>query len=173
MVPPYKRNEADEMVKLFRKFINERKNISNLSKNWVLIAEAKSLSTLENIVNSKEIIKKHGIEGNKIVIFCEFTREKRVRGVAKYVFGESFNKKIIPVDFDSSEHRYLPPDYLKKKEDLETKHSLWALESSDNLKKHHDMFIEKMDFIRREGPKMKSDATRIWWEKKMKEYPGI
>mgnify|MGYP001577234758 CR=1 FL=1 len=66
-------------------------------------------------------------------IFCEQTRKKRIKVLAKKIFDKNYNFLVVPIDFDSSANRYLPLEYLAKKENAELKHSLWALQSPKHL----------------------------------------
>lgn len=164
---PYKRSEADEMVKFFKKFC-KKPFLKKITKDWTFIAENKSLSTLENFLNSLEIVKKKNIKSANFYIFYEKTRENRVRALAKKIL-KSYKFEVFPIDFDVSQNRYLDPEFLKKKERVELRHSLWALKSPENLKKHHEMFLEKIEYFRREQVDKNPNVIRKWWESKMKD----
>src|SRR3989339_708577 len=71
---PYKRTEGAEMVKLI-KSIAKRPFLKQVTKDWLFIPEKTSLSTLENFLNCKAILKKRGIQNTNLSIFCEKTRE--------------------------------------------------------------------------------------------------
>lgn len=169
MFKPYKRNEADEMIKLFTELTEERPFLNSITKNWLFISENKSLSTLENIINSKKIIDKRKIKKANFFIFCEQTREKRTKVLVKKIFDKNYNFQITPIDFDVSANRYLSPEFLTKKENVELEHSLWALQSPENLKKHHEVFVEKIEYLRKAGHKVHVEAVKEWWEQKLKE----
>ncbi len=169
MFKPYKRTEADEMLRLLKSFIKERKFLKPITKNWLFIAENKSLSTIENLLNSNGLIKNRKIKKANVFIFCEQTREKRIKILAKKTLYKNYKIKILPIDFDVSKNRYLSPDFLNKKEKVELKHSLWALKSPTNLKKHREVFEEKIEFLRKAGNKTHTNAVREWWEKKLNE----
>lgn len=170
MLKPYKRTEADEMIKLFSVFIKERPFLKPMTKNWLFIAENKSLSTLENLLNSNKIIQKRKVKKANFFIFCEQTREKRIKVLAKKILDKNYNfLVVVPIDFDVSANRYLPIEYLAKKESTELKHSLWALKSPENIKKHHEVFVEKIEYLRKAGPKVHIEAVKKWWEQKLKE----
>lgn len=170
---PYKRTEADEMIKFFSKLIRDRPSIKSLTENWDLISENKSLSTLENLINSKKIISKRKIKKANFFIFCEQTREDRIKILARKIFDRNFNFRVEPVDFDVSANRYLSPEYLSKKENTELKHSFWALQSPDNLKKHHKFFKEKFEYFRKMGPKAHTNVVKKWWDQKLKELDNM
>lgn len=169
MLKPYNRTEAGEMIKLFGAFIKERPFLKPITKNWLFVSENKSLSTLENLLNSKNIILKRKIKKANFFIFCEQTREKRINILAKKILDKNYNFLVAPIDFDVSANRYLPVEYLIKKEEAELKHSLWALQSLKNLKKHHEVFEEKLEYFRKAGHKMHTDTVKEWWDKKLKE----
>lgn len=168
MCKPYKRTEAREMIKLL-KHIGRKPFLKDITQNWLFIPENKSLSTLENFLNSRAIIKKRGIKKAKLYIFCEQTRERRVRILAQKILSKDYNPKVISIDFDVSAGRYLPAAYLVKKEAAESRHSLWALRSSDHLKKHHKIFQEKFAYLRTMGYKVYANTLQEWWGKKLKE----
>jgi hypothetical protein len=169
MTKPYARNEADEMVKFFVELIGQRPYLNPITQNWIFIFEKESLSTLENLINGKATIKKRGIKKANLSIFCEQTREKRIKILAQKIFDKNYNFQIIPIDFDVSANRYLPPEFIAKKEKMELKYSLWALQSPENLKKYHEIFVEKIEYLRKAGSQAHVEAVRKWWEQKLKE----
>lgn len=169
LLKPYKRTEADEMIKLFSIFIKERQFLKSITKSWLFIPENKSLSTLENLLNSNQIIKKQKVKKANFFIFCEQTREKRIKVLAKKILDKNYNFLVVPIDFDVSTNRYLPTEYLAKKESAELEHSLWALQSPKNLKKHHKIFEEKFEYLRKAGHKANINAVKEWWDQKLKE----
>jgi len=169
MLKPYKRTEADEMIKLFSTLIKERPFLKLMTKNWLFIPENKSLSTLENLLNSNKIIQKRKIKKANFFIFCEQTRERRIKILAKKILDKNYNFLVVPIDFDVSANRYLPIEYLAKKENVELKHSLWALQSPENLKKHHKVFEDKFEYLRKAGHKAQVSAVKEWWDQKLKE----
>lgn len=169
MIKPYKRTEADEMIKFFDAFIKERPLLKPITKNWLFIPENRSLSTLENLLNSNKIIQKRKFKIANFFIFCEQTRGKRIKVLAKKILDKNYNLLVIPIDFDVSPNRYLPVEYLAKKEGAELKHSLWVLQSPENLKKHHEVFEEKFEYLRKAGHKAHANAVKEWWDQKLKE----
>lgn len=166
---PCKRTEADEIIKLFKNIV-KKPFLTKITQNWLFIAEKKSLSTLENLLNCQEILKNKSIKQNNanIYIFCEQTREKRIKTLAKKVLGKNYNLKIIPIDFDISSNRYVNPEFLAKKEHLGLKSALWALQNPENLQKYRESFKEKIDFLRKKGAKNQPEAVKKWWEQKIK-----
>ena len=127
------------------------------------------MSTLENLLNCRQIIKKRHIKKANLYIFCEQTREKRIKALAKKILNKNYNFWAIPIDFDVSANRYLSIDFIAKKEKAELKHALWALQSTKNLKKHHAVFAEKIEYLRKADPKMHVETIKKWWEQKLKE----
>lgn len=128
MFKPYKRSEGGEMVRLFKQ-LAKRPAVKTETKGWRIKAEAKSLSTLENMVNCKAMLQTAGMRRGTVYIACEFTRKGRIQKVAKAVFGKRYKIQVIPIDFDISINRYLGQERLKEKEKYETRHALWALKS--------------------------------------------
>jgi hypothetical protein len=169
MSKPYQRTEAEEMARFFANLIKNRTFLNQITKKWMLIPEKESLSTLENIINSKKIIKSRKIDKDNIFIFCEHTREKRIKTLAKKIFDKDYDFQVLSIDFDISVNRYLPAEFVAKKEQAELKHSLLALESPEKLKKHHQIFAEKFEYLRKMGQKRHTEAVKKWWEEKLKE----
>ncbi|EKD33331.1 MAG: hypothetical protein ACD_76C00045G0017 [uncultured bacterium] len=169
MYKPYKRNEADEMIRFFNTSIKQKPFLIQITKNWRFVSEKESLSTLENLLYSKKIIAQRKIKKANLFIFCEQTRENRIKILAKKIFHKQFRIQVTPVDFDTSANRYLSPEFIGKKERSELKHSFWALQSQENLKKHHEFFVEKIDYLRKAGPRAHVDAVKKLWEKNFKE----
>jgi hypothetical protein len=168
MFKPYKRTEAEEMIRLLKN-LSKRPFLKKITRNWLFIPEKKSLSTLENFINCQQIIKKRRIKKANFYVFCEQTRAKGIKILAKKIFNKNYNFLIIPIDFDVSANRYLSIDFIAKKEKAELEHSLWALQSPKNLKKHHKVFAERIEYLRKAGPKVHVEAVKEWWEQKLKE----
>jgi len=168
MIAPYKRSEAGEMKKYFD-FLAKRKFVGKQTKNWKLLTDTASLSTMENILNSKRIIEKRDIKSARIGIFCEFTRRNRITKLAKSIFDSGYKIEVFNMDFSISENRYLDEDYLLQKEKNALKFDFWALRSEENLKAYHKNFSDKFKFLRSYGPERKQEALKIWWENKKDE----
>jgi len=168
MFKPYKRTEAEEMIKLLKK-LAKRPFLKIATQDWLFISEKKSLSTLENFLNCKAVLKKRKIQKANLYIFCEQTREKRIKMVGKKVLGKNYNFQVVPIDFDVSPNRYIDLEFLTKKEQAELKHSMWALKNPENLKKHHGLFREKINYLRKAGPEIHVDAIKKWWIKELKK----
>ena len=167
LLKPYRRTEAKEMVRWFKILIRQRKNLKTITSHWQFTPESHSISTLENLLYSHQIIKRFNLKGPKIFIFCEQTRARRIKILAKKIF-KNCRLQILPIDFDVSANRYLPVEYLKEKEKTEIKHSLWALKNHQNLAKHHQMFLEKFQYLRAVPRHRQVKAIRKWWDEKIK-----
>lgn len=168
MIKPYKRTEADEMMRFFKKLAS-RRGVHEATCKWRFITERKSISSLENILQSKEILQKRKIGQADITLFCEHTRKRRVSILSKKLFSKNLNINVEPIDFDVSPNRYLDSEFLKKKERVELKHCLWALKSPENLEKHHKFFVEKIAYLRKAGPKAHVKAVKQFWQEKLRE----
>lgn len=163
---PYRRTEANELIRLFRTF-SQRSFVKRATARWKLVPERRSLSTLENIINAKAIIGQKKLGSTRPHMFCEKTREHRVRAVAKQVFRKE--PDVIAIDFDTSPNRYLDIRTLARKEHEELQHSLWALKSPQNLREHHELFQQKIAYFRRVGPRNHTQAIQTWWRQKLQE----
>jgi hypothetical protein len=60
-----------------------------------------------------------------------------------------------------------------KKEKAELEHSVWALQNPENLKKHHKVFVEKIEYLRKAGPRAHVEAMQKWWKQKLKELKKL
>jgi hypothetical protein len=165
MRKPYRRTEAQEMMKFFR-VLMQRPAVKAKVKAWTLLAEMKSLSTLDNIIYVRDLFEQRSIESSSLSIFCEKTRVERVKAITRKIFTKAV---VIPIDFDQSANRYLDPALLQRISREGAKFDLWALKSEANLKKHRDIFKEKFVYLRKAGPDVHVEAVRTWWEMKLKE----
>ena len=163
MIAPYKRSEAGEMKNFFD-FLAKREFVRDLTKDWTLLTDTASLSTMENILNSKKIIEKRNIKSARIGIFCEFTRKSRITKLAKTIFGSGYKVEVFAIDFSISQNRYLDIAYIIEKEKNALKFDLWALESEENLKVYHKKFSDKFKFLRSYGPEKHQEAIQVWWK---------
>lgn len=162
---PYRRVEATEMARFFRE---QLKKLPPRQRNWRMYSEQKSLSTLENLLFAKDLLKKQRVTGSNITIFCEATREHRVSVLAKRLFGKHYSLHVVPIDFDTSSNRYLGADFFETKEARVLQLDLWALKSADNYKRYHQLFLEKISFLRSKGAKHHAKAIEEWWQMKLK-----
>lgn len=163
MYKPYKRVEAQEMSKFFRSYA-DRSVCRIVTKTWKYFLEKKSLSTLENLVYAKHLLDQKKIDISSLTIFCEVTREKRIKRLAKKVFGKA---NIIAIDFDISENRYIDPKLIEQKEREAIKLDTWTLARPERLKQYRKLFVDKMTFLRKAGPGNHQAALREWWKKRL------
>lgn len=158
--PPYKRTEAKEMFGLFKSLTRK---VASFARAWEYTLEQKSISGIENLIYTKDILKKSKIR----YVFCEWTRRKRIKIWSKKILGK--NTQVIPIDFDVSSNRYLNKDFLNKKELKETKLGLKAVENNALLKECINWHKRKLEFFRKNGHIKNSDVVRKWWEEELKK----
>ncbi|MDO8622594.1 MAG: hypothetical protein Q7R80_05170 [bacterium] len=116
MWPPYRRTEAGEMAKWLR----PRMRALGLSTHWGITSIATELTALENML----AVAKRYPKG-PMVYFCEWTRLKKMRTLAKRIFGKRC--LVVGIEFDGSAPRYdLNGRRALEHEDLQ--YSLAALE---------------------------------------------
>lgn len=178
--PPYEGTEAEVIGSHIRKLI-DRSATGDRCKEWSIVLEDRSLSTLENLVFAKEIVhSEKNVES--MTVFCEVTRRNRMQIVGDAVFGATPFMKIDPIDFDVSANRYLDPAIIEQKEDIEIRGSLWALESPERLARHHELFERKFVLLRslQDGGMSHVDAVAEWYRQApeliaelMPEHPGL
>lgn len=113
--PPYRRTEAGEMARWLEPRITKHK----LAKQWKLNPIATEVSAIENMLACRGIYKRH-----HPLYFCEQSREKKMRILAKKIFGAKAT--VVPIDFDRSPAQFdTKTRKALEKEDLE--YSLRAL----------------------------------------------
>lgn len=168
-IPPYDGTEAVIMGDYIQKLI-DRPVIGDRCSQWLFKLEDQSLSTLENLVFVKRIIDETE-SAESITIFCEETRGERIQKVSRAVFGESVSLIIEPIDFDVSETRYLSNEIIEKRELAEIAGSVWALQNSERLAKHHALFERKLALLRtlQDAGMSHVDAVAEWY----RQAPGI
>lgn len=155
---PYKRTEAQEMIKLIKKFVTGSGLV--VARKWKLVLVNRALSTLENLLGAQAVLKKSGLNSPSIHIFCEYTRSNRVGQLARQIFGT--NKiKLMPIDFDTSSLRYQRNginQFEKKMLQLE----LSAIKDEKIRKQLHKLYEEKLTFLRRAGVAKHGLAIQQW-----------
>lgn len=159
---PYRRTEAGEMLKMFKRQVGAS-FLKKATARWCLAEERKAISTLENLLNAKKFFRNNKAA---VFVFCEETRQDRVRKLVKKIFGR-LPVKIVPVDFDASANRYRGDNYLSEKETLALKVDLWGLKSRKNLHKHHLAHEERLAILRRAPENKRGEALNEWWKKWM------
>lgn len=162
--PPFTGTEADALAAFLREQMM-RDELRPLTLDWSIFPEAKSLSSLENLVFAKEIMESESLNGD-VHVFCEKTRENRVTQFAEKIFVGS-RVAIHAIDFDTSKNRYLDPAILGKKESVALIEGLLTLENPERLKEHHALFEKKFAFIRQRQSEGLShvDAVTEWFKK--------
>jgi len=164
--PPYRRTEAGEMKKLFVSLM-KRKFVKLETRNWKLVTEKKSsISTLENILYSNEYLKQKKIDG-RICIFCELTREKRIKTLCRKVFGKCL-MGVISIDFDLSLNRYLDSKFIAQKERRVLNWELKALRDKKSFTEYRKMHDKKLDFFRKNDYIHNPRVVEEWWKRNLK-----
>ena len=161
--PPYEGTEA-RTISTYLKTLMDREAVAGVTKKWRILEEDQSLSSLENLVFAANIIKQHNLSGH-VTIFCEFSRGNKLQTFAPHIFKDrSIN--VVSIDFDISKNRYLDPEVIQRKEALGIKEGLWTLEDSERLKRHHEFFQRKFDFLRKRQSEGLShvDAVEEWFK---------
>lgn len=167
--PPYDGTEAGQMGEFFESLMQNASKVIDLHK-WKLEVEEEALSTLENIVLSERILRGYDID--EIVIFCEHTREMRVRAIGQEVFQKKI--RVVSIDFDISINRYVDKEEIETRERSVLEESLWALQNEDNMRRHHRIFKEKLDLIKslQEKGMSHEEAVREWHKISMEIMKG-
>ncbi len=128
--PPYRRNEATEMRKLFRHLLN-RDVLRGLTSRLKLSQDKCSFSALESLRSAANVIQ--DLYGEwRIIVFCEHTRTGRILKLAQHIFNAmGYGVRVIPIDFDQSDLRYHDREAIEQRERGETEYALNALGSSE------------------------------------------
>jgi len=165
MWPPYRRTEAVVMMGALRLFAS-RQAVAKQTARWTWKAEPLAISTLENAVFTKRLLQ----PTDRVTVFCEQTRAKRLRFLYRRVFG-SLRFRLQPIDFDVSTNRYTPvsPALERKFQQL----NAWALRSPRNLAEHHRFYAERLRFLRRYGATRHVEAVREWNKRAEEEFPDF
>lgn len=166
---PFRRTEASEMKKLFLRLMKKPK-FRTRTKDWKLLLETKSLSTLENLLYSREVLREADARTKFIRIFCEFTRKKRVYALAKKIFGNRRTVSVAPADFDQSSERFMEPEALQHRERRELNMALWALKSRRRLEMWHERFKDKFSRMRKAPTALDAKLVRREWEREMTSW---
>lgn len=141
---PYTGTEAEEMMRYLTSLI-ERPCMNGAGLSWKMLPDKASLSSLENMLRARDVLA-HEADIDEIVLFCEATRTQRNERIAREVFG-ALPVRVVGIDFDISQNRYAL-EHIKTKEELETAHALWALQSPEHLAQHHAFFEQRLHRLR-------------------------
>lgn len=165
MWPPYRRTEAGVMMGALRLLAN-RPVIKKETARWRWKVEPKAISTLENALFTKRLLR----QTDRVTVFCEQTRVKRLRHLYRQVFG-SIQCRFQAIDFDVSTNRYIPTSpsveqAFRRLNDL-------ALRSPHNLAEHHRFYAERLRFLRRYGAARHVEAVREWNKRAEEEFPDF
>ncbi|HAU66158.1 MAG: hypothetical protein A2017_16300 [Lentisphaerae bacterium GWF2_44_16] len=161
--PPFTGTEA-ELIAGHLSHLVARNEVKRHTLEWKILSEDQSLSTLENLLFSEQLIQAHNLTGT-VTIFCEKTREVRLKIFADHIFGIGV-AVVQAIDFDLTKNRYLDQEVLAKKEGLALKEGLWTLEEPTRIQKHHEFFQKKFEFLRRRQSEGLShiDAVTEWFQ---------
>lgn len=159
---PYRGTEG-EMIAACLTDLLARDEVKQYVSSWRIIPETQSLSTLENLLFAKKLMEEQHLAGS-VTIFCEKTREERLKAFAHRIFGS--DALVQSIDFDLSKNRYLDPEVLATKEAKALNEGLWTLEEPNRIKKHHELFEQKLAFLRRRQSEGLShvDAVEEWFK---------
>lgn len=161
MLEPYERTEAAEMIKLFDLLI-KREQCREFTKDWKLIAEDESISTLENLMFAKDVIEKEKIEAGKINLIFEATRTNRIKTLAAKVFDSKVD--FIPFDFSQSAQRYASRELIEEKENIILNHDMMFLDKKISFEEYHHPYTERLRLLRME-PGSHDEAVKKLWKK--------
>lgn len=161
--PPFQGTEAQMITDYIRDLMN-REATHEQTMDWNIFPETRSLSTLENLIFAKEIIRLQKLKGS-ITLFCEKTREARLRLFADHVFQDA-SVDVFAIDFDISKNRYLDQEIIQRKENVATQEGLWTLQDPERMQKHHELFEAKFAFLRKRQSEGLShvDAVKEWFK---------
>jgi len=160
MKKPYKRTEAEEMMKLFNNIDSQK------SENLIKIKEDRSLSTIENLINSKKILEKLRLGNARVNIFCDKLRSYRVETLASEIFN---NFEIISYKFAGNKYKKVKR-LIKEKERLGIKYYLWAMKDKDNWKIYRKNLKERLRILRNTPPNKWNEVEVEIWKKAIKEF---
>ncbi len=163
LLKPYRRTEAGEMIKVFRRLM-QRASVKKQVRSWQLIPEIKALSTLDNLLYTHEILQAKALQTRPLIIIGEKTRHKRIGILARYIFG---NARVQSIDFDQSPNRYLDADFLQQKESKGLKFDLCALKGAQNLKEHRALFKKRLALFRQAGSGEHVEQVKKWWQQEI------
>lgn len=163
MYPPYRRSEAVEMRNVFRRLMKRPACVKQV-KAWSLLTETMSLSTLDNFIYTKELLKRKNVKDEFVQVFGEFTRKQRLQRQAGHFFKQSL---VTAIDFDQAGNRYLESSFIEKREREAYKLEHRVLIGRVPYIQYRQLFVRKIQYLREAGPDAHVDAVRRWWEEQL------
>jgi hypothetical protein len=171
-MPPFKRKDFDEMVRFFT-YLCQRDAVKKFTRTWKVYRESRSLSTLENFVNMRDLLKQKNIPVSRLFIFLEHVKADFRKHLLRYIFPEEWKTKILSIDFDTSPTRYQDTQSIADKERVLMKYSLWALRKPKNMKKYKQVCKERVAILRSVRPEQQAETLQEWQSKKLEEMKKI
>lgn len=163
MRPPYRRTEAGEMLKFFRKWA-QRRELRDTVESWHVASNDRSLGVPNSLTWFVEYLTR--VDFDHTVVFCEKTRRRRVESLMQQLVGPNVFRDglaaTLGIDFDTSANRYRPPNEIEEHEARELDLDTWALESPVNLDRYGYLREERLKFLRAAGPRQHVQAIRDW-----------
>jgi len=160
------KTEASEM----RRFARDLSRDPRFNCAWERVEfaeERRSLSSLENLLFARELMKESGIRPRRIATFCELTRKKRIKTLARKIFRGKAAVDVLAVDFDRSPDRYLETETMRMREWNHLKFDLWALKSPENLASHRSLVEKRLRKLRQKGVTDRI-KTQLWWSRELR-----
>jgi hypothetical protein len=165
MLPPCRRTEAGEMAVVLKAWA-ARPECRRALKGWHWQREDKAILTVENLLNTQAWAARQGWSSARLTIFVEATRAARVRRLARLVF-PGWTARVVPVDFDLSANRYLEADFLRRREQAQTRWEARAVHDPAFRRELHALALRRLAMLRTAGPDGHVAAVRVWWEKEL------
>lgn len=162
--PPFEGTEAEKMADYLQAMM-QREELLVPTQQWQIIPENTSLSSLENQLFARDVMRRNDLSG-PISVFCDTTRAERIGIIAEKIHTPN-PITIVPIDFDVSTNRYTNLDAIAEKEAFGIKENLWTLEDPERIKHHHQLFEEKFAFLRKRQSEGLShvEAVAEWFTK--------
>ena len=133
--------------------------------NYSIFTEEKSLSSIENLIYSKDII--NSIDGEKeIYIFSDLQRADRTKLTSDIIF---YKYKLLTIDLSSNEEKQNQV-IVKKKEKLAIDFSLWALKNKENLEEFKNVYVDKFKLLRSVSSENRKEVEINWWKDMILKY---
>ncbi len=158
---PYRRTEASEIHRAFVKLMR-RQAVRPATRRWQLAIEARSLTTPENLLFCRRVLKPRKSAG-PLTIFCEVTRRRRIARLARRIFSAAV--QVQGIDFDVTSNRYLSGEDVRAKERRSLRHDLRTLTDPGFLRQQHWQRRRHLLQLRRTPVSRREEVIRqIWHE---------